>query len=171
MNLVLDPIATDDEPIVSRLMQFYVYDFSEFMDLDIGHDGVFFSGDAKATYRPEPWRRAFFLRLEGRLAGFVILDEKSRISGDPEIMDVAEFFVMRKYRRRGVGAAAATRAFDLFPRRWEVRQTPQNKAATAFWRATIAIYTGGRFEETVLDDARWRGPVQSFDARTRLRAV
>jgi predicted acetyltransferase len=165
MTIVLDPVS--DEPVLNRLMQFYAYDFSEFMGFDVRNDAVFFSGESKATYRPEPWRHAYFLRVDGCLAGFVILDEKSRITGDPDVMDVAEFFVMRKYRRKGVGIVAATRAFDLFPRRWEVRQTAKNVAATAFWRETIARYTGGRFEEVVLDDERWHGPVQSFDARRR----
>ena len=167
MTIALDAVVSADVPVLNRLMQLYVYDFSEIMDLDVADDGIFFSGQTTGTYQPEPWRHAFLLRVEGRLAGFVILDEKSRITGDPEVMDVAQFFVMRKYRKKGVGAAAATRAFDLFPRKWEVRQTSTNVAATAFWRATIARYTHGRFEEVVLDDERWRGPMQSFDARAR----
>jgi MFS family permease len=36
--------------------------------IDIGDDGIFFGGGSKATYRPEPWRHAFFLRVDGRLA-------------------------------------------------------------------------------------------------------
>jgi predicted acetyltransferase len=167
MNVALQPLSSADEPVMNRLMQLYVYDFSEFMGLDIADDGIFFSGESQGTYHPEPRRHAFLLRVDGRLAGFVILDEKSRLTGDPDVVDVAQFFVMRKYRRQGVGAMAAVRAFDLFPRKWEVRQTASNVAATAFWRETIARYTGGRFEEVVLDDERWRGPVQSFDARAR----
>jgi predicted acetyltransferase len=157
MTITLAPLSNADEPVLNRLMQLYVYDFSEFMGFDLSDQGAF-----PFTYRPEPWRRAYLLRVEGRLAGFVILDEKSRITGDPGIMDVAEFFVMRKYRRQGVGTAAATQAFDLFPRKWEVRQTAKNVAATAFWRRTIGRYTGGHFDEVVFDDERWRGPMQAF---------
>lgn len=87
--------------------------------------------------------------------------------GDPEVMDVAEFFVMRKFRRLGVGRACARRAFDRFPRCWEVREQRSNTPAIAFWRATISDYTSGRFHEEFVDDERWRGPVQSFDARDR----
>jgi len=164
MNVTLEPISTADEPVLHRLMQFYVYDFSELTGHDVADDGTFFSGELEATLRPEHSRHAFLLRVAGRLAGFVILDERSRVTGDPSVMDVAEFFVMRKYRRKGVGAAAAVQAFDSFPRKWEVRQTANNTAATSFWRKVIARYTGGRFDEVVLDDERWRGPMQSFDA-------
>lgn len=167
MNIALDPLAAGEEPVLNRLMQFYAYDFSEFMGLDVDEDGIFFSDGSQAKYRPEPWRHAYLLRVDGRLAGFAILDERSRISRDPEVMDFAEFFVMRKYRRKGVGGVAAIRAFDLFARKWEVRQTAKNLAATDFWRKTISSYTGGRFQEVMLDDDRWRGPVQSFDARVR----
>lgn len=167
MNITLDPVPAPGEPILDRLMQLYAYDFSELTGWDIADDGAFFSGESKAVYQRQPWRHAFLLRVDGHLAGFAILDEKSRITGDPEVMDVAEFFVMRKYRRRGIGAVAAARAFDMFPRNWEVRQMAGNDAAIAFWRKTIARYTNGRFTEATFDDDRWRGPVQSFDARQR----
>jgi predicted acetyltransferase len=165
VTVELVPTTAGDEPGLRRLMQLYAYDFSEFMGLDVGDDALFDVGDALSRCWSEPWRHAFRVRVDGRLAGFVILDERSRLTGDPEVMDVAEFFVMRKYRRKGVGAVCATMAFDLFPRKWEVRQQGTNAAATAFWRSTIHHYTGGRFQETVFDEERWRGPVQSFDAR------
>ena len=45
-----------------------------------------------------------------------------------------------------------------------MRQKAENQAATAFWRTVIGRYSGGRFEDVVWDDARWRGPVQRFDS-------
>lgn len=102
------------------------------------------------------------IRANERLAGFAILDERSRLSGEREIADVAEFFVLRRYRRLGVGGQAAMQAFARFPRRWEVREGVSN--AVAFWRRTIATSTSGKFAEVMVDDARWRGPVQTFEA-------
>ena len=64
------------------------------------------------------------------LAGFALV-----FTGEPH--DIAEFFVMRKYRGRGVGAQAAASLFDQFPGRWTVRQQLTNPAATAFWRKAI----------------------------------
>ncbi len=48
--------------------------------------------------------------------------------------------------------------------RWEVRQKPENVAATEFWRRAIGRYANGRFDEVLWDDARWRDPVQRFDS-------
>lgn len=177
MDVALIEAPPDAEPILERLMQLYAYDFSELARLDVGEDGRFRGGPPLASCWSEPWRHAYLVRValaegesprEGRIAGFTILDERSRLTGDRDVADVAEFLVLRRYRRLGVGMRAAAAAFSLFPRRWEVRQTTQNKAATAFWRRAIASYVGEAFTETVVDDERWRGTVHRFDARARL---
>ncbi len=71
---------------------------------------------------------------------------------------------MRRYRRQGVGKRVAFAVFDRFPGRWEVRQIQANLPGQRFWKDVIAEYTRNRFEETVLDNEAWRGPVQSFDS-------
>src|SRR5260221_2696184 len=167
MKVELVPATPSDEPKLSRLTQLYAYDFSELLGLDVGDDALFHMGGTLSRRWSEQWGHVFWCRVNAQLAGFAILDEGSRLTGDPDVMDVGEFFVMRRYRRMGIGSMCAARAFDLFPRRWEVRQRPSNAAATLFWRKAIHGYTGGRFQETLFDDERWRGPVQSFDARAK----
>lgn len=169
MDVVLVEAPPSAEPLLERLIQLYAYDFSEIMPSDVDELGVFAGGTALAKCWTEPWRHAYLIRTapaaEGRIAGFAILDERSRLTGDPDVADVAEFFVLRRYRRQGVGIVAAAAAFALFPRRWEVRQTAANAPATAFWRRAIRAYTNGAYSESIVEDARWHGPVQSFDAR------
>jgi predicted acetyltransferase len=77
---------------------------------------------------------------------------------------MAEFFVMRRYHRRGVGTAVANRLFALHRGAWEVRERSGNHDAIAFWRRVIGDYTRDNFREAVLDDERWRGPVQNFES-------
>jgi predicted acetyltransferase len=170
MDIALVEAPAGMAPLLGRLMQLYAYDFSEILPLDVDDAGCFPGGTSLATCWREPWRHPYVIRADpssrGPIVGFAILDERSRLNGDPDVVDVAEFFVLRRYRRRGVGGAAATAAFRLFRRRWEVRQIAANSAATAFWRRTIADFTGGRYAETFVDDSRWRGHVQRFDARS-----
>ena len=73
---------------------------------------------------------------------------------------MAEFFVMRKFRRQGVGSRVARQLFDRFPGRWEIAQKLENKIGQAFWRTLIADYTNGSYREVLLDKF---GPVQVFD--------
>ena len=74
-----------------------------------------------------------------------------------------DFFVMRKYRRSGVGTMLARYCFERFRGRWEVAEMPQNTAAQSFWRRVVGEYTGGRFQDLNLDNEHWRGPIQTFD--------
>lgn len=163
MDLELVATTASDAPTLRNLMQLYMYDFSEFMGLEVGADGRFMEKDMAVFWR-DARRHPFFIRVAGQLAGFAIIDEQSRLFSTPA-NDMAEFFVLRKYRRLKVGSRAAMCAFDRFRGRWEVRQMAANPGATAFWRQVIGAYSGGRFEELAIADERWRGPVQIFSSR------
>jgi predicted acetyltransferase len=169
MRVELVPIDVSAAPVLARLMQLYAYDFSELMGFDISDEGAFAAPDAH-QYVSAAGRHPFFVKADGRLAGFVIVDEKSRFGNQDAPLDVAEFFILRKFRGAGVGRTVALSIFSRFRGKWEVRQVMKNAAATAFWRRVIESYTAGAFEETISDDERWRGPVQRFDNRgARLR--
>lgn len=156
MNVQVEPVGAAEGDVLAALLQLYVYDFSEALALDVGDDGRF-------GVPPTEGRDAFLVRVDGKLAGFALHHGKSRITGEGGVHDVAELFVLQRYRRAGVGEHAARWLFDRFPGRWEVRQKVENARAIAFWRRVIDRYTGGRFDEEVLADERWRGPVQRFD--------
>jgi predicted acetyltransferase len=64
---------------------------------------------------------------------------------------MSEFFVLRRYRREGIGTAAAKLIFDRYPGRWEVVELPGNNSAVLFWRSVISEYTDGNFTQTTLD--------------------
>lgn len=164
MNVVVSPAARAEEPCLRALFELYVYDFSELLGLDLGDDGRFVV-PSLAAYWEDARRHAFLVRVDGKLAGFALVARGSRLGDDPDAYDMAEFFVVRRYRRRGVGERAAADIFARFPGRWEVRQRPQNTAATAFWRRVIGRCTGERFIDEQRDGERWRGPVQRFDVR------
>jgi predicted acetyltransferase len=125
-------VATiSDKPVVSRLLELYSHDFSEFTAADVDDEGLFGYRYLDA-YWTEADRHPFLIRVDGHLAGFVFVR-----SGEPH--DMAEFFVMRKFRRSGIGAAVARDVFARFTGEWQVRQVPTNAAAVTFWRAAIPV--------------------------------
>lgn len=159
----LAEVTEASRPALANLFQLYAYDWSELLPLDVGQDGRF----ADALFSRYATRGAeqheLLVYAAERLVGFAIVTERSRLTGQTGICDMAEFFVMRRYRRRGVGHAAAAAVFDRFRgRRWEVRQQDGNANATAFWRKVIADYTAGNYQERRWNDANWVGPVQAF---------
>jgi predicted acetyltransferase len=161
MATTVTPARADEEPVLRNLTQLYAYDFAEILGFDIPDTGRFPDAIVDNCFAGAG-RHPFLVRVDDRLAGFAIVDTRSRLTGDEGVHDVAEFFVARRHRGRGVGAAAARALFDRFGGRWEVREKPENTGAIAFWRRVIDRYTGGRYTETLHDGPRWRGPVQSF---------
>jgi predicted acetyltransferase len=159
-DVSVDEAAERERPVLAALLQLYLYDFTVFMPWDVGEGGRFGEGALDGCWA-DPRRHPFLFRVGGRLAGFAIVDRGSRLTGDSGVWDMGEFFVLRKYRRRGVGERAARVLFARFPGRWEVRQLAANTGATAFWRAVIGRYAGGRFEELRREEPG-RGPVQRF---------
>jgi predicted acetyltransferase len=150
-----------DQGVLGNLLQLYAYDFSEMIPEDVEETGRF-REEPLEPYWDDASRFPFLIRAGERLAGLALVHRKSRVSGADDVWDMAEFFVLRRYRRAGVGMGAAHQIFASHPGKWEVRQRNGNASATAFWRRAISTYTGGRFAEDVLDDERWRGPVQRF---------
>jgi predicted acetyltransferase len=73
-----------------------------------------------------------------------------------------EFFILRKFRRSGIGRRAAYEVFDRFPGRWQLSQTANNRVAHAFWRRIIDDYTGGKFEERSDPTNHWCTTWQTF---------
>ena len=144
MRIEVHPAARGDLPVVQNLGRFYVYDFSEYTGWTCPDDGLF-GCRGFAAYWDDDNRSAFVIRVDGELAGFALINGSGIYEGVDH--DVDEFFVLRKFRRKGVGQFVAHCLFDRFPGRWQVRQLLQNTPAIAFWRRVVQRYTAGQFEE------------------------
>jgi predicted acetyltransferase len=162
MQIELSEIRAAQRPVLERLAQLYMYDFTEHAHGDVTDDGVFPYIDFDEFFTRDV-KHGFFIRADGKLGGFALV-YRGEAFRDPneQVWWMDEFFVMRKYRRHGVGERVATQLFEKFGGAWEVGQVPTNIGAQAFWRKVIGRYTGGDYEEFVLDDERWRGTVQYF---------
>src|SRR5437660_10220345 len=134
--------ATPDQaPILDNLLQLYAYDFSEFHDIDLGPDGRFVYQHLP-LYFSEPHRYPFLVRRGDRLVGFVLVKKGSEVSGNQAVWDMAEFFVLRGCRRRGIGTQIAREVWTRFPGPWEVRVMQSNVEASHFWERAISSFTG-----------------------------
>lgn len=150
MHVEVYTATREDSAVLRNLLELYSYDFSEVTGTDVDDHGLF-GYRYLDHYWTEPGRTPLLIRVDARLAGFVLVRGREQEDGAAE-SSIAEFFVMRKYRRQGVGRTVARAAFDMFPGRWKVAQINENTAGRAFWRAVIAEYTGGVFSEEVSQD-------------------
>ena len=148
-EVALDVAALRDAPLLANLLELYLHDLSEaFPVIELGFDGRF-GYDALPLYWSEPERRfPFLIRYGHRVVGFVLATRGSPASDDPDVFDVAEFFVIRRHRRSGVARRAAFLIWDRFPGRWIVRVSEGNTGALPFWSGVIAEYTKGAASES-----------------------
>jgi predicted acetyltransferase len=157
-QVVVEPAMDRDATVVANLLELYSHDLSAAFSLDLGTDGRF-GYDGLPRYWSEPDRRFPFLVRRGhQLAGFALVTRGSPASDDPNVFDVAEFFVVRRYRRCGVGRRAAFLLWSRFAPRWIVRVAEDNQHGCQFWASVVAEYTNGAFLETRLSGGQrvWR---------------
>jgi len=153
-------VATEsDAPLIGNLVELYIHDLSDvFSGLEVGPDGRF-GYRRLPLYWSQPDRRfPFLIRVDGRVAGFVLVQRGSPLNSNPTTLDVEEFFVLRQYRRQGVGRDAAELLWKRLPGDWTVRVAEDNRGALPFWRDVIGKYTDGSASESSLlhDGRQWR---------------
>jgi predicted acetyltransferase len=152
----VSPAAADEEPILANLLELYAHDFSEFLDLPLQANGRF-GYPSLSLYWKEKGRFPFLVRVDGQLAGFVLVSRGSRIREAPSVWDMAEFFIVRRYRKQGIGAAVATEIFRRFPGAWEVRVLESNRPALPFWESVARAFAADGVGETFVEqqEKRW----------------
>jgi predicted acetyltransferase len=141
VHIEVIPATLEQETVLANLMELYAYDFSDFHDLALGEDGRF-GYESLPRYWTEPNRHPFLVRSDGKLAGFALVKRGSEVSGNETVWDMAEFFVLRGYRRRGIGTQIAHQLWTRFTGPWEVRVMQLNAAACQFWASAISTFTG-----------------------------
>lgn len=139
MHLELVPISSDEKEILRNLLEKYDYEFSQYDNRDVNALGLF-GYDYLDNYWTESSRHPFFIKADGKLAGFVLINDHTDIFPEAKF-SIAEFFVLYKYRRCGAGSFAAKTVFHLFPGIWELKCHPKNAASVVFWDRVIRANT------------------------------
>lgn len=151
MNFKILKASSEHSGLFSNLMQFYYYDFSEFLKFDVEQDGFFPpSPNLDDYWKNEQTHFSYLIQNGDKHIGFVLV--RHIIDETTDYFSIAEFFILRKYRRAHIGEAVAIEIFKLHKGRWGVSQKESNEPAQLFWRNTINKYTGGNFKERKEND-------------------
>jgi predicted acetyltransferase len=148
----------EDRLPLYRMLELYQYELSDIWDQDLDIHGEY--GYSLDRYWSAQACRPFVVLAAGHYAGFALADGAVKVGASGNWMD--QFFILRKYRRSGIGTDLAHHVFDAVPGYWEVGQMPDNLPAQAFWRRVIAAYTRGAYTEHTVTSGWWQGVVQSF---------
>ena len=106
-------------------------------------------------------RKAFFIMFKKKIAGFVLINKHTVV--EKNATSVAEFYVKKEFRLGGVGRKVIKMLFEKFRGKWEIAEMKDNILAQNFWRKVIGEYTNNNYREVILDNDKWRGPVQIFE--------
>lgn len=149
MNVEVREAGIEEKPVLARLLQLYLYDFSEYTGDDVSEHGEYSYRYLDHYWAPDHGeeRFPFLIRAKGKLAGFALVRYHSGH------YSMAEFFVLRKCRRHGVGREAALALFHRFTGVWQVAELEPNLPAQAFWRQVIGDASAGKYEEERVEGA------------------
>lgn len=149
MNFEIVPVQEDEKEILRNLMEKYLYEFSQYELCDVNPLGLYGYSYLDA-YWTEEGRWAFFLKAEGQLAGFAMVNDYPEAGKTDYCM--SEFFVMYKYRRCGLGTWAVQQLFERFKGTWQLKYHPGNLPSVNFWNRVVDSWTQGSFRSETRPD-------------------
>ena len=136
MSLQLIATTAEQLPLIRNLYQFYAYESSDWEQEDVEGDGRFYIHDEHlARYWQDPQWSANLLLVDGYIAGFLLI-EGSEIPG-MDALELADLFILKRYRRKGIGRAIATQVLCSGEANWLVRFYDQDEVSQAFWRTVL----------------------------------
>lgn len=163
-HLELIPAPPDQQPILANLLELYLHDFSEFHHLRVDPNGRFGYPNLP-LYWSDPDRHAFLIKINNKLAGFALIKKVPHASTGQSPWDMAEFFILRRYRRSGMGTRAAHEVWNRFPGPWQVRVMHSNTSALHFWKHAIRKFTGRRANSDFIENEGQTWHIFTFESR------
>ena len=136
MNVTLTLATIDEKPILQNLLSLYIHDLSAYSDdLHPNEEGRF-DYDGLDLYWEEASLFPFLVRVEDRIAGFLLLNRPPYAPRDVQYL-INEVFILKSYRGTGVGKEVVRHVFDRYPGRYLVLELERNTPAIAFWQRTL----------------------------------
>lgn len=150
MNFEIIPVSYDEKQILSNLLEKYNYEFSQYDERDVNDFGLY-GYKYLDNYWTENRRHAFFIKVNKKLAGFVMVRKLDE--ADKNTYSISEFFIMYKYRRLGLGRYSAYKMFDMFKGDWGFFYHKKNETSKHFWHNIVNEYTNGNYKLIKSDDS------------------
>jgi len=133
-SIALHAAQRDELETIENLMQFYTYDFSEWLPLKLGDYG-FFNIQPMSDYWRNPATRPFLIKVDAELAGFVTVDNQTHLPGAE--YNIGYLFVSRRFRGQGVARFVVSTLLSRFPGQWQIFHIEANQPARLFWAAVM----------------------------------
>jgi len=145
----LQRIDDSNRPLLERLLQFYGHDLSEFEEQEPDGEGLFCDGGRIDAYSDAD-ADVHVITIKGKPAGFVAT-KSVKDKPDGSVLDL---FVLRCYRRLGIGSLALETALQDRPGTWSAQFSAENRPALKFWRSFLQKSGYRSVRELTTDNGR-----------------
>ncbi|MEX0289636.1 MAG: GNAT family N-acetyltransferase [Flavobacteriaceae bacterium] len=158
MNFCLQEVTKSEKEILRNLVNLCMHDYSEFDKFEVGPEGEF-SYRWFGTYFEEEGRYAYLIRVDGNLGGFVMV--RSNPGDEDWDFQIAEFFILRRYRRMGLGSLVSQQILNSRRGLWEISYDVRNESASYLWSSISKMYTDAQLQVDYGEKGRNRFLIQT----------
>jgi len=145
MDVSLQKIKLESRHLLENLFPYYIYDMSEYMGWKPNESGLFtFNSASLDIYWLKSDHAPYFIYVGEELAGFVLVRNYPE---NETVYDIAQFFVLRKFKGQGIGKKSLQLIVTLFPGEWQIRVLIENSGALAFWKSAVANIVGDNYQQ------------------------
>ncbi len=146
MEVSLKEIRLESRHVLENLFPYYIYDMSEYMGWTPNESGLFtYNSDSFDVYWEKSDHVPYFIYFGEELAGFVLV---RKYPENDSVYDIAQFFVLRKFKGKGVGKRSLELVVRLFPGKWQIRVLIENGGALNFWKSAVSNIVGDNYEQS-----------------------
>ena len=144
-------IGPESDAVLQDLFQHYLRDMAVWFEVEANPSGSY-PYDTSVIWEQE--YDAYLAKVEDSVAGFALIGSADEYLSEVGAHDVHEFFVLRRFRRQGIGRRMAIHLWNRYCGEWLVRVLEANVPAQAFWRATIEGFPLGSFAGLRKEESR-----------------
>ncbi|MDQ0232608.1 GNAT family N-acetyltransferase [Metabacillus malikii] len=138
-NVDVIQISIEDKHILKNLYPLYLHDLSQYTVEDIDNNGQY-----DIDFLDDFWEKEglipYLIKAEGSIVGFILVQTGAYAPPTGEDFYVSEFFILRKYRRKGIGKKVIKEFFNLFSGTYLLGQLPNNIPAIQFWKSVFRTF-------------------------------
>lgn len=146
MEISLKIANIEDKELILGMFSYYLYDMSRYTGWDIDAFGkIPFDNSIIDPYFKHEDHYPYFITVDNNIAGFILL---RKYPYNKTVLDVGQFFVLGKYKGKGIGFKALKLGWELYPGSWQVRVLEANSGAKEFWLKAISRLNPGNLEIT-----------------------
>lgn len=143
MDYIFARVGAERKRTLENLMTLFLHDLSEYADdIRIDPDGLH-RFDVLDWFFEKEGLIPYFIEAEGDILGFILIQSGAYTNPDLADYVLNSFFILKRYRGRGVGTGAVTDFLKQHPGRYCVAQLKKNVPAVRFWKR---VYERNRLE-------------------------